>query len=29
MAITDYFLPALVSFGVCLLIVFTGRWHYR
>ena len=29
MAITEYFLPALVSFGVCLLIVVTGRWHYR
>lgn len=29
MAIAEYLLPALVSFGVCLLIVVTGRWHYR
>ena len=29
MAITEYFLPALVSFGVCLLIVVSGRWHHR
>ena len=27
--ITEYLLPTLVSFGVCLLIVVTGRWHYR
>ena len=26
---TEYLLPALVSFGVCLLIVVTGRWRYR
>ena len=29
MAITEFLLPALISFGVCLLIVVTGRWHYR
>jgi UDP-N-acetylmuramyl pentapeptide phosphotransferase/UDP-N-acetylglucosamine-1-phosphate transferase len=29
MAFTEFLLPALVSFGVCLLIVVTGRWHYR
>ena len=29
MAIAEYLLPALVSFGVSLLIVVTGRWHYR
>jgi len=29
MAIDEYLLPALVSFGVCLLIVVTGRWHAR
>ena len=29
MAITEYLLPALVSFGVCLLIVVTARWHQR
>jgi UDP-N-acetylmuramyl pentapeptide phosphotransferase/UDP-N-acetylglucosamine-1-phosphate transferase len=29
MAFTEFRLPALVSFGVCLLIVVTGRWHQR
>ena len=29
MAITEYLLPALVSFGLCLLIVVTGSWHSR
>ena len=29
MAFTEFLLPVLVSFGVCLLIVVTGRWHYR
>jgi UDP-N-acetylmuramyl pentapeptide phosphotransferase/UDP-N-acetylglucosamine-1-phosphate transferase len=29
MAFTEFLLPALVSFGVCLLIVVTGRWHYQ
>jgi len=29
MAITEYLLPALVSFGVCMLIVVTGSWHSR
>jgi len=29
MAFHEYLLPAMVSFGVCLLIVVTGRWHQR
>jgi UDP-N-acetylmuramyl pentapeptide phosphotransferase/UDP-N-acetylglucosamine-1-phosphate transferase len=29
MAFTEFLLSALVSFGVCLLIVVTGRWHGR
>ena len=29
MSFQEYLLPALVSFGVCLLIVVTGRWHQR